>query len=73
VYRLRTTDGGLLYVGTTWKAKDRWRVHRKTKPWWSQVASVDLECYPDDRTAHEAEYTAITTEAPRHNRHGVRS
>lgn len=72
LYRLRDAEGSLLYVGVTWKAKDRWRVHKKTKPWWPSVASVEIECYPSDRDAHEAEYLAITTEDPRYNRHGAR-
>lgn len=72
LYRFRDHRENLLYVGVTWKAKDRWAVHRKTKSWWSEVAAVDVECYTSDAVAHEAEYTAITTEMPRYNRHGVR-
>jgi predicted GIY-YIG superfamily endonuclease len=72
LYRLRSADGALLYVGVTWSAKARFEKHKAAKPWWLDVASVDIECHLSDWDAHEAEYTAITTESPRYNIHGVR-
>jgi hypothetical protein len=72
LYRLKDASAGLLYVGVTWTPKERWTRHRKTKRWWPDVASADVECHTSEDVAHAAEYLAITTEHPRHNRHGVR-
>jgi len=71
VYRLRDAEGRLLYVGITWSAKARWDKHRAKKAWWAQVASVDIQCYPDERSALAAELEAIHAEHPIHNIRGV--
>jgi hypothetical protein len=72
LYRFKDGGGALLYVGVTWSPKERWKRHRKTKSWWPEVATVDIECHDSEDVAHAAEYVAITTEGPRYNRHGVR-
>lgn len=72
LYRFLDGAGGLLYVGVTTNPKERWKYHRKTKTWWSQVVEVAVECHESEDIAHAAEYRAITTETPRHNRHGAR-
>lgn len=70
VYRLRDASGALLYVGLTNN------VHRRLyldlnghafKPWWVDVASVDVDTFSDYDDAREAEAHAIATEAPVHN------
>lgn len=71
LYRFRDEEDRLLYVGITALPKTRWKHHRKTKPWWTDVASVQIECHVSDHEVHIAEYAAIGSEAPMHNKHGA--
>ena len=71
VYRLRDEADRLLYVGMTWNPKERWKRHRKTKPWWGDVRRAEIECHDSDALALEAEWKAIKTEGPLHNLHGA--
>lgn len=71
LYRFRDADGRLLYIGVTALPKTRWKSHRKTKAWWMDVASVRIECHVSDHEVHIAEYAAIGSEQPMHNKHGV--
>ena len=67
LYRLRGANGALLYVGITTNVERRGHEHRAEKLWYSEVASVDEEAYPDRASAHAAEVVAIRTEAPKYN------
>lgn len=67
LYRLFGADGSLLYVGIAGNPGRRFEQHSKDKPWWSDVASVRLEHFPDRALAVAAEAMAIRVECPIHN------
>lgn len=67
LYRLYDDAGDLLYVGIAGNPGRRFEQHAKDKPWWSEVASIDLEHHPDRTAAMEAERAAIQAEHPPHN------
>ena len=71
VYRLFDASDRLLYVGRTGSdLHERLSVHR-AKSWWPQVTYCRLE-FPEDReTARTAEWAAIKSEHPLHNKMGV--
>lgn len=67
LYRLYNGTRKLLYVGISLNAARRLSDHRRGKPWWSQVAHITLEHFPDRPSVEAAEARAIRTEKPRHN------
>lgn len=69
IYRLYDSDGALLYVGITWNPWVRWRVHKKEKLWWGEVAFFDLHTCKDDRHARDWETWCIHNLNPLHNKH----
>lgn len=69
LYRFFNEVGSLLYVGITWNPWDRWRVHRKEKPWWPEVTSYDLHLCEDDRHARDWETWCIKNLDPKYNKH----
>lgn len=74
LYRFWDAQGALLYVGITADLPTRIKSHRDGKPWWSLVAKMTIEPYPDRPSVLAAEVTAIQTEHPLHNRqHSARS
>jgi hypothetical protein len=68
VYRCFDAGGVLLYIGATGFPESRCREHARTKAWWPQVESVEIESFPDRPTALAAERSAIAAESPRYNR-----
>jgi hypothetical protein len=68
VYRLRNTDGDLLYIGMTRNPKQRWKDHRKEMLWWPEVADRHLNWYDTRLEARAAEGVAIREEGPRYNK-----
>lgn len=71
LYRLRTGDGSLLYIGIAGNPGRRFDQHAGTKPWWGRVATIDLEHHPSRAAAIEAERAAIAAERPLFNiQHG---
>lgn len=67
LYRLFDSAGTLLYVGISLNVAQRMSQHRAVKPWWDDVASIQLATYPDRASVLEAERAAITNEHPLHN------
>ncbi len=71
VYRLRAASGRLLYVGKTYSVRTRLfggpSSHSQTKPWWPDVAAVEVAVYRTEAAALEAERWAIQRENPLHN------
>lgn len=67
LYRLRSTDGALLYIGVAGNPGRRFEQHATDKPWWSEVATITLAHYPDRAAALAAERDAIHAERPRYN------
>ena len=68
VYRFLDTDGILLYVGSTIDLPARRRYHEKHAPWWSSMADLQTERFPNIPAARAAEAVAIRTENPLHNK-----
>ena len=70
VYRLRDDQDRLLYVGKTYSPKARLlgaTGHAATKPWWPEVAVVEVATYRTEEAALEAERHAIAKEDPLYN------
>lgn len=65
LYRLHSSSE-LLYVGVSSDPRSRFATHRR-KPWWSEVAYVELKWFPSRAAAFAAEREAIATEVPIHN------
>lgn len=68
VYRLFDADGRLLYIGATYHVPARLKAHRYNTPWFSEVASVEYQTFPNRRAAFAAEAKAIHAEDPLYNR-----
>ena len=66
LYRIFDAEGALLYVGISLNAARRSSDHR-AKPWWPQVARIEVETHPTRGDALHAEYAAIDDEKPRYN------
>jgi predicted GIY-YIG superfamily endonuclease len=70
VYRMFDKNRGLLYVGRTSAAGQRFGDH-SIKRWFALVANIELEWHPTLAAAEEAEARAIASEKPRYNIRGV--
>jgi len=68
LYRFFDSEGVLLYVGVTVSVPTRIYQHRYDKPWWADVARVEVTWYETRTLALEAEAEAIRVEAPLYNR-----
>lgn len=69
LYRLRSGDGALLYVGITRDWPARMKQHQTDKPWWSEVLGVELVRMDCTRRQIEAiERAVIRSEQPTHNK-----
>lgn len=69
LYRFFASDGALLYVGLTCRPEGRWPKHVEGQPWWTEVARIDLQTFPDRAAVALAEAAAIRLERPRYNIH----
>lgn len=67
LYRFYDAHDRLLYVGISERGPERWKAHRKEKPWWTDVARTTTEHYGDRQAALDAERAAIIAEQPLHN------
>ncbi len=69
MYRLRKTDGTLLYIGIGYDPALRIAAHRREKTWWPDVdaALTTIEWLADREIAEAAELAAIRDEKPLHN------
>lgn len=68
LYRMRDAAGRLLYVGITTRGGQRISQHRRSQPWWPDVARIDVDHFDSIAEAVAAEETAIRTERPAYNR-----
>lgn len=69
LYRLRDMNAELLYVGITRDWPTRMTQHQRDKPWWSDVAAVELVKVHGTRQQIEAiERAVIKTEQPTYNK-----
>jgi predicted GIY-YIG superfamily endonuclease len=67
LYRVRNSDGDLLYIGISERPEYRWFSHRRQHNWWNEVAQYSLEWHDSREVAEAAEAKAIDAERPRHN------
>lgn len=67
LYRLRSANGQLLYVGISSKPPQRWGQHAADKEWWPEVATLSVEWFDSRTEALAMEANAIRAEQPRHN------
>lgn len=72
LYRARSKDGSLLYIGITGRPIERWRAHSRRAPWWSRTSFIDFETHPSNDAALEAERHAIRDERPPFNRRSAK-
>lgn len=73
VYRARSADGCLLYVGMSTNLRPRLRIHRQWALWWPDMIRIDVQFHVGRREALRAELRAIHTEDPAYNRPRRRS
>lgn len=68
LYRFYDAEKRLLYAGITMgDPQVRWAVHQRSSPWWTAVAYVWVEHFPDRRSAAAAEWAVIRSQNPSHN------
>jgi hypothetical protein len=68
LYRFFDVDGGLLYVGKSVRAWDRFAAHRTGSAFYPEAAQVTLQRgFKSDRALAKAEVAAIRSERPRFN------
>jgi predicted GIY-YIG superfamily endonuclease len=67
LYRMYGHDGALLYVGITCDIGSRFTTHSADKPWWTEVARIEIEHYPTREAALAAERAEIKARRPRWN------
>lgn len=67
LYRHFDAAGQLLYVGISLSAVQRLAQHKQTARWFTNLARIDIEWFPNRRLAEQAERAAIWHESPRFN------
>ena len=68
MYRFFDGQGRLLYIGATSCFPRRLREHARDKPWWDDVARIDIEHFSSLKAAQTAEVEAIKSEKPLYNK-----
>lgn len=67
LYRFYGAGGTLLYIGITNSIPVRLKKHNADKAWWTGVADIKVEHYPNRAAVLEAERRAIIAEKPLYN------
>lgn len=67
LYRFYDAAGQLLYVGITCNPPQRFREHRDSKDWWTEIGQITLCHYRNRTELTKAETRAIQDEHPLHN------
>jgi excinuclease UvrABC nuclease subunit len=67
VYRLYDANNRLLYVGASSNPQTRFREHKRTAPWWGDVARHTIRWHESRQAALAAETDAICAGRPRYN------
>lgn len=67
LYRLYDDDEELLYVGITNALPTRLEQHRASKPWWTEVKTIQVRHYDTREDAESSERWFIKKERPRWN------
>ena len=68
VYQAFDTKGTLLYVGLSKHWPSRWMAHAEEKPWWPDIAHLQIQWLPTRRAAEWLEGYWIRTKRPRFNK-----
>lgn len=68
LYRLRDSLGRLLYIGISNSAARRFEEHASERPWWTQVAAIEVQHYATRAEVEAAEKAAIRDEQPLYNK-----
>ena len=68
VYIFRNAEDVCLYVGCTDALGRRMTAHAGARPWWPEVAQVEVTVHPDHNAGMAAEEAAIKALQPVHNR-----
>jgi hypothetical protein len=69
VYRLFNAADTLIYIGIGKDPRKRWREHAKTKDWWPEVTTREIEWCETREEAEGIESGTIATKRPRYNNH----
>lgn len=73
LYRFWSHNHELLYIGISSNLPQRITEHRQNKKWWTDIATITVEHFPDRASVSAAEKIAIQNERPlwniAHNRH----
>jgi len=67
LYRFYNDSNELLYVGITMHLPERWRKHKRNKPWIDEVTRITLQHFDNRQALELAEREAIENEHPTHN------
>lgn len=67
LYRFFNGADELLYIGITNRVPRRLGEHHEDKPWYLEIARVDVEHHPNRDAALAAEKAAIKAERPKYN------
>ena len=68
LYRMYSRGNVLLYVGISANAGARFQSHASTAGWWSEVARIEVEHFPNRKAVSQAEQAAIGRERPIYNK-----
>lgn len=69
LYRIYDSEGALLYVGITGRARRRIVEHMRQQEWWpAEQVQVSVVAFSTENAAHHAEVVAIQRERPLHNK-----
>jgi hypothetical protein len=68
LYRLYDAEDQLLYVGISWSALGRMSQHKAEKPWFGDVARIEIVITESRAEAEHLERLAIRNERPLYNK-----
>src|SRR6185312_14887452 len=67
IYKFSNAAGETIYVGATAHLNNRLSTHRREKPWWNEIAAIDVEMIDGIQPAADRETHLIRTIKPRYN------
>jgi hypothetical protein len=67
VYEMLGADGAHLYIGCTRNIAQRLKQHMAERDWFRDVTRFEVDQYPDERSARDAERERIELYKPIHN------
>lgn len=67
IYRFFDGSDRIIYVGISNNPRARWEGHAADKPWWTDVATREIEWFDTRKDAERAERQEISAHSPRWN------